>query len=218
MTETLLHRRAMLVSGAAAVTALAGISRAIASPLALTADQQLGPFYPVLRPLDQDSDLTRVAGHRGVAKGEIIDVSGRVLDMNGRPIPGARIDIWQANSLGRYDHPGDQRDDAPLDPDFQGSGIAVADAEGRYRFRTIKPGAYPIGGGRVRTPHLHLDITGRSQRLTTQCYFPGDALNAADNVYPKDPGEAATLTLIAAGSPADAPAVRGFTWDIVLLT
>ena len=182
--------------------------------LTVTAEQELGPFFPVIRPLDQDSDLTRIKGGNGVASGEVIDVFGKVLDRAGRPVARARLDLWQANAVGRYMHPGDDRADAPLDPNFQGSAVIFADDLGNYRFRTIKPGAYDIGGGRKRTPHIHVDVMGRAQRLTTQMYFPGEPLNAADILFAKaDPKE--TVLSRAVGPVAD-KATRAFAWDIVL--
>ena len=89
---------------------------------------------------------------------------------------GSRLDLWQANRVGRYDHPGDHANPAALDPNFQGFARLVTDRDGQFKFRTIKPSAYdtPIG---MRTPHIHFDIHGRSERLVTQMYFPGEALN-----------------------------------------
>lgn len=217
MQTMMWSRRHVLGAGAGAVIGASALGQGADKLLPLTADQDLGPFYPVIRPLDHDADLTRVAGMRGIARGEIIEISGRVLDPRGRPVAKARIDLWQANALGRYAHPGDNRD-VPLDPNFQGAAVIEADAAGRYRFRTIKPGFYPIGGGMFRTPHIHLDVTGRSQRLTTQLYFPGEPLNAADILFPKDKGAQDSLLIAATGTLASDPAVRTFAWDIVLLT
>lgn len=179
-----------------------------------TAEQALGPFYPVVRPLDQDSDLTRVKGSNKVATGEVIDVFGKVVDRSGRAVARARIDLWQANAAGRYDHPGDNRD-VPLDLYFQGSAVILADDQGNYRFRTIKPGAYDIGGGRKRTPHIHADVMGRSQRLTTQMYFPGEPLNASDILLSSaNPRESVMARAVA--PVGDDPKVKAFAWDIVL--
>lgn len=201
---TFIITRRTLVGGLAGTLALP----AFASPVP-TSDQELGPFYPVARPLDQDADLTRVRGAKGVAKGEAIDVFGQVLDHQGKPVPRARLDIWQANAVGRYMHPGDDRADAPIDPNFQGSAVVMADDNGRYRFRTIKPGTYPIGDGMVRTRHIHVDVTGRSNRLTTQMYFTGEPLNDTDILFPQArPKESVLATPV---GPA------GWQWDIVLL-
>lgn len=205
------NRRTILAAGLGAIAA-----GAAAAPLDLTARQDLGPFYPVMRPLDQDADLTRVSGRRGVASGQRIIISGRVLDHAGRAVPHAALDIWQANSHGRYAHPGDTHD-APLDPNFQGSAKIVADAAGRYRFVTIKPGAYPIGGGLQRTPHIHVDVMGRSQRLTTQIYFPGEPLNATDILFPHASPQASVIAR-ALGAVPGAAETLAFGWDVVLMT
>lgn len=135
-------------------------------------EMALGPFYPVEKPLDRDADLTRVKGRRARAAGEVIEVAGQVLTADGRPQPGAIIEIWQCNAAGRYAHRGDSNR-APLDPNFQGYARLTADAEGRYRFLTVKPAAYPAGDF-LRSPHIHMDVTGKYKRLVTQLYFPVD--------------------------------------------
>ena len=206
-----LTRRTILVAGLGIIAA-----RAAANPLEQTADQELGPFYPVIRPHDQDADLTRVAGRRGIASGQRIVVSGRVLDSAGHAVTHAALDIWQANSHGRYDHPGDQHD-APLDSNFQGSAKIVTDSAGRYRFVTIKPGAYPIGGGRMRTPHIHFDVMGRAQRLTTQLYFPGEPLNATDILFPHASPQDSVIATALGTVPGEANTLA-FGWDVVLMT
>ena len=206
-----LTRRTILAASLGIIAA-----RAAAISLEQTADQDLGPFYPVIRPQDQDADLTRVAGRRGVASGQRIVVSCRVLDSAGRAVPHAALDIWQANSHGRYDHPGDQHD-APLDPNFQGSAKIVTDSAGRYRFVTIKPGAYPIGGGKMRTPHIHFDVMGRAQRLTTQLYFPGEPLNATDFLFSHASPQGSVIAS-ALGAVPDEANTLAFGWDVVLMT
>lgn len=207
-------RRMLLGVGVGLVATGAFASRALAKS-APTAEQELGPFFPVVRPLDQDNDLTRVKGSSGIARGQIIDVFGRVMDSAGKAVPRARIDIWQANAIGRYMHPADMRADAPLDPNFQGSAVILADDEGNYRFRTVRPGSYPIGGGRVRTPHIHADVTGRSNRLTTQMYFPNEPLNDKDILFPSaDPRE--SVIARAVGPVSGDPGALGFAWDIIL--
>lgn len=150
-----------------------------------TPEQSMGPFYPVIRPLDHDMDLTVLKGKRGRAQGKVIHLTGRVLNSNGEPVRGARVEIWQANANGRYAHPADLNT-APLDPSFQGFGVQVTDAEGRYRFKTIKPGAYPINPANpdnARPPHVHFDILGRKDRLVTQMYFPDEPLNEQDGIF-----------------------------------
>jgi protocatechuate 3,4-dioxygenase, beta subunit len=201
-----LSRRSLVGSGIA-VLGLTVARAAAAERLYRTAAQPIGPFYPVGRPLDQDADLTRLASSRGVAKGQIIEVTGRVLTPDGRPVPNARLDIWQANAAGRYAHPGDNSA-APLDPNFQGSALLRADAGGRYRYRTVKPGAYE-----GRTPHIHLDVTGRTQRLVTQMYFPNEPLNASDGLLTRIPER---FRHVMTAKVVQGAAVPTFAWDIVL--
>jgi protocatechuate 3,4-dioxygenase, beta subunit len=176
----------------------------------------VGPFYPLLKPLDRDADLTRVRGHRGRAAGQVIDVSGRVLNRNGEPVRGARIELWQANSHGRYAHPSDPNTAAPLDPDFQGFALQVTDRDGRYRFKTIKPGAYPgQGGSRMRAPHLHFDIQGRVDRKVTQMFFPDEPLNAQDRLFLDVPRDRQTLIATVASRASETNELA-LTWDITL--
>lgn len=148
----------------------------------LTPSQTAGPFYPEPFPAESDVDLTRLAGHAQSATGEVIVVHGRVLDPSGKPVPGATVEIWQANHFGRYDHPRDNNA-AQLDPHFQGAARMTADADGEYRFTTIRPGAYSAGRS-MRTPHIHFKIGGDGYReLTTQMYFAGHELNPRDGIY-----------------------------------
>jgi protocatechuate 3,4-dioxygenase, beta subunit len=175
-----------------------------------------GPFYPVIRPADRDSDLTRLRGHKRRAQGQVVLVAGRVLNVRGEPVRGARIELWQANTFGRYDHPSDPNP-APLDPDFQGFGTQLTDREGRFRFTTIKPGPYPAEGGAVRTPHLHFDVTGHVDRRTTQLFFAGESLNAQDRIFREVPRNREAL--IAELQPApegEDPASRLLQWTVVL--
>jgi protocatechuate 3,4-dioxygenase beta subunit len=148
----------------------------------LTPEQIMGPFYPLVRPLDQDADLTVIKGRRGQAEGKVIHLSGRVLNRNGEPVRGAKIELWQANANGRYAHATDTNR-SPLDPNFQGYGVQFTDAKGQYRFKTIKPGAYPISPVVMRPPHIHFDIAGKNDRLITQMYFPDDPLNEKDSIF-----------------------------------
>ena len=131
---------------------------------------------------ETDNDLTRQ--HAGEPQGERIVVAGRVLDEDARPVSGALIEMWQANAAGRYFHVRDTHP-APLDPNFTGAGRTITDAEGRYRFTTIKPGAYPWRNhdNAWRPAHLHFSVFGTSfrTRLVTQMYFPNDPL------FPYDP-------------------------------
>ena len=138
-----------------------------------------GPFYPGPKDLllDQDNDLTTIVGKTGVAKGELLDLTGRVLDEKDQPMKKTLVEIWQCNANGRYHHAGDDSR-APLDPFFQGFGKTVTDSEGRYRFRTIKPVVYP-----GRTPHIHFKVKSRDfGEMTSQMFIPGDPGNDRDGV------------------------------------
>lgn len=207
----LITRRTAVIGGLAVA---GGASALPTGQMVPTSSQDLGPFYPIVRPADADADLTRVRGSRGIAVGTPINVMGRVFDARGNAIRGARLELWQANAVGRYAHPGDQRDDAALDPNFQGYALITTDREGRYKFRTIKPGAYKIPGD-MRTPHIHFDVHGRAQRLVTQLYFPDEALNASDlllkHASPRD-SVIATATDRLSGDPG----ALAYRWDIVL--
>ncbi|SAL31486.1 protocatechuate 3,4-dioxygenase subunit beta [Caballeronia turbans] len=133
-----------------------------------------------------DNDLTRNAAKNGEPLGERIIVTGRVLDEGGRPVRNTLVEVWQANAAGRYVHKADQHD-APLDPNFLGAGRCLTDDEGRYRFMTIKPGAYPWGNhpNAWRPQHIHFSLFGEyfGSRLVTQMYFPGDPLLDLDPIY-----------------------------------
>lgn len=102
-----------------------------------------GPFYPVLAQQDKDLDLTQVEGQQGIAKGKIIIVQGEILDTDNQPIESATVEIWQANAVGRYKHPHDKNEAAPLDPNFQGWAVVPSGKQGAFHFITIYPGAYP---------------------------------------------------------------------------
>jgi len=144
-----------------------------------------------------DNDLTRQ--HKGEPIGERIIVSGRVLDENSRPVPHTLVEVWQANAAGRYPHKAD-RHDAPIDPNFSGAGRALTDAEGRYRFVTIRPGEYPWRNhyNAWRPAHIHFSLFGRAflTRLVTQMYFPGDPLLPYDPMYMSIPDERARVRLV----------------------
>lgn len=215
-TRRFMLRAALAAGGFAAV---APLQQAWAA-LQATPRQTRGPFYPVTRPLDSDADLTILEGHRERAQGRIVHLMGRVLDTEGRPIRDAKVELWQANAHGRYAHPRDANP-APLDPNFQGYGVQTTDGEGQYRFKTIKPGAYPVNAmnpGAVRTPHIHFDIAGANSRLVTQMYFSGEPGNERDGIYGRlDAAErmAATAVVLPAqdGTEPDSLVLR---WDIVL--
>jgi protocatechuate 3,4-dioxygenase, beta subunit len=139
--------------------------------------------YGDLRVEAADSDLT--TQHDGRPLGQLIVVSGQVVEEDGRPVRDSLIEIWQANAAGRYRHESDSHD-APLDPNFDGGGRCLTDSEGGYRFVTIRPGAYPWGNhpNAWRPAHIHFSLFGRafSQRLVTQMYFPDDPLQAYDPI------------------------------------
>jgi protocatechuate 3,4-dioxygenase beta subunit len=140
-----------------------------------TPDQILGPFYPVQQEPVRTGDLTR----SGLAQGTVLLLSGRVLTGAGAAVAGARVEIWQANAVGRYAHPNDSNP-TPLDPNFDGFAVTETDAEGCYRFKTVVPAAYPTGPGRMRPPHIHFKVTGKREQLVTQMYFAGHEWNDRD--------------------------------------
>lgn len=148
-----------------------------------TLSDTTGPAYGRDPIGELDNDLTRQ--HRGEPLGERIIVTGRVTDGDGRPVRNSLMEIWQANSAGRYTHKLD-RHPAPLDPNFSGAGRTLTDNDGRYRFTTIKPGAYPWKNheNAWRPAHIHLSLFGASfrSRLITQMYFPGDPLFEHDPI------------------------------------
>ena len=142
-------------------------------------------------------DMSRMNGRE--ALGERIIVGGRVLDENGRPLPNVMIELWQANASGRYDHDRDDHD-APLDPNFHGTGRLFTDDDGYYRFQSIKPGSYPWRNhhNAWRPNHIHYSLFGAgfAQRLVTQMYFPGDPLLELDPIFQATPDKAARERLI----------------------
>lgn len=166
-----------------------------------------------------DDDLTQHGS--GEPLGERIIVQGRVLDGDGRPVRNALIEVWQANAAGRYRHAGD-RHPAPLDPNFEGAGRTLTDDEGRYRFVTIKPGAYPWGNhpNAWRPAHIHFSLFGRAftQRLVTQMYFPGDPLFELDPIFQSVRDPRAQQLLVASFDirVTEEAWALGYTWDIVL--
>lgn len=210
MADHIITRR-MFTGGGLASAGLLVASSAGAVQRAVTAESPMGPFYPTLHPADADADLTLLKGHSARAAGQVIQVTGRVFDVRGNPLPGATLELWQANAAGRYDHPSDISK-APLDPHFQGYASIRADSNGEWRIVTIKPGGYdsPIGN---RPPHIHWDIRSEKTRSIAQMYFPEDAAgNAADTLYKALGAEAATS--LAARDAADPNTYR---WDIVML-
>nr|WP_055505682.1 protocatechuate 3,4-dioxygenase subunit beta [Nonomuraea pusilla] len=166
-----------------------------------------------------DADLTRQ--HEAEPIGERIIVTGRVLDSGGRPVRGTLVELWQANAAGRYAHQGDQHP-APLDPNFTGAGRCLTDDEGRYRFVTIKPGAYPWRNhpNAWRPAHLHFSVFGTAftQRLVTQMYFPGDPLMPFDPILQSIPDDAGRQRLVSSFDLdlTEPEWALGYSFDIVL--
>ena len=203
--------RRHLVVGAAAV---ASVSAAKGQQLTGTSAQDLGPFYPIIRPADHDADLTRLKGRKETAIGQPINVIGRVVDLRGNPIRNAQVELWQCNAAGRYDHPGDRANPAALDPNFQGFARLATDRDGQFRLRSVKPKDYDTPIGR-RTPHIHFSIDGRAERLVTQMYFPGEPLNDIDfvlkNAAPRESVIAEAIDRLSAD-----PQALAFRWTVVL--
>jgi len=175
-----LDRRVVLAMLAAVAASALAPARFAAAQTGLqrTPGQILGPFYP-LKPLPATPDLTRVPGRSGRAQGQVLNVMGKVLNLSAEPVGNATVEIWQANTYGRYAHPSDTNP-APLDPNFEGSAILRTDSDGRYWFKTIKPAAYPGGPNMMRPAHIHFQVTGREDKLVTQMYFAGDPYNTTD--------------------------------------
>jgi protocatechuate 3,4-dioxygenase beta subunit len=215
-----ISRREFALGAAGVALSAAGMPTPARAQTALrpTGQETLGPYYPVRAPASNDPDLTHYPGRRGRARGQVIELTGRVLDTAGRPLPRAELTICQANAAGRYTSPVD-RNPAALDPDFLGVAHFRVGRDGSYRLRTVKPGPYPEPSGTLRTPHIHFDVTNADYRLATQMYFPGESLNATDLLLStlaarrRDPR--AAICTVAAGSE---PGVLAFTWDIVLMT
>jgi len=186
----------------------------------LTRTERAGP-RDLAAKLATDCENLAVLAPGRMAQGQLIHIAGRVLDEDGRGVPHAVVELWQANAGGRYRHPIDTRD-APLDPDFIGNGRVLTDAEGRYAFFTIKPGAYPVPVPSTwwRPPHVHFSVLGPASlsRLVTQMYFPGDPLNGYDRILQSVPDADARERLVGRMLP---PAEVGLGWlgyshDIVL--
>lgn len=193
MASSIALRRRDLLHGAVAAAGLSMLASPVMARAAeetykwvlaeVTPSTVAGPFYPLLnKPADRDADLTVIGTRPARAKGQILHLVGQVFNIKGKPVKGVEVEIWQPNAAGRYDHPSDPNP-APLDSNFQGYGVAITDADGRYRFKTIKPGGYPVTQGWDRPPHVHFQLTGRADRLVTQMWFPGDPLNTQDRLF-----------------------------------
>jgi protocatechuate 3,4-dioxygenase beta subunit len=190
-------------------------------PMAQTLSELTGPVYGYDRVNKLDSDLTQNAVKNGEPLGERIIVVGRVLDENNRPVRNTLVEIWQANSAGRYIHQRDQHP-APLDPNFTGAGRCITNENGEYRFVSIRPGAYPWRNhdNAWRPAHIHFSLFGTNflSRLVTQMYFPGDPLMPLDPIFNGIPDEKARQRLISsyAHDITTPEWALGFRFDIVL--
>jgi len=182
------RRRVLLWIGAGALAPLIA-TPALADDRPPTPRMTEGPFYPRSFPTDVDADLTRVAGKPGAAQGTVLEVTGQVVDRSGRPRAGATVEIWQCDALGQYHHVGESQ--GAGDPNFQGFGKIATDAEGRYRFRTIRPVPYP-----GRTPHIHFTVAeGGKRRVTSQMFIEGEPGNERDGLYRHLGRDAKLLTM-----------------------
>jgi len=209
--QLLLSRRVFAGAGLASAGLIVATGARAVQTRPLTAESPMGPFFPLSVPTDSDADLTMIKGHSKRASGQAIELTGRVFDVKGNPIAGARLDLWQANAAGRYAHPSDPAT-APLDPHFQGFASIVSDAKGEWRIVTVKPAGYdsPIGH---RPPHIHFDIRGHTHRNIAQLYFPEDAEgNAKDLLYKGLGAEAGTS--VAVRNSADP---NKYAWNVVLM-
>lgn len=205
------RRRALSYLSAAVLAAAC----ASADPEGATPSETEGPFYPVDTNMERDADLTRLAGRSERAAGQVIEMRGRVLGADGRPVSGARVELWQANAAGRYAHPGDAANPSPLDPNFQGYAAVQTGADGAFSFTTIKPGGYLVDAQGPRTPHMHWKIvSGGVQTLTTQSYFPGEPANEVDFLM-RAMGDRSRALIARAGA-AGSDGSAGFDWDVVL--
>ena len=175
-------KRRKLMLGLTGLVALS--SSSTLSALVATPRQTAGPFYPDILPLDDDNNLTEVAGKTGRAKGLISDLSGRIVDINGHPLQGMRIEIWQCDANGRYRH-ARENGSRSMDENFQGHGLTVTNAQGLYRFRTIRPVRYP-----GRTPHIHVAVFPAGERpFVTQLYVKEESGNDSDFLYTNIPSD-----------------------------
>jgi protocatechuate 3,4-dioxygenase beta subunit len=186
----------------------------------LTLSELTGPGPAVSAVLAEDADLTRNAGTGGEAIGQRIIVTGRVLDQSGRPVPNTLVEVWQANASGRYLHKRDQWPGA-LDPNFLGMGRCLTDAQGAYRFLTVRPGIYPWKNhpNAWRPAHIHFSLFGAAtvSRLVTQMFFPDDPLLPLDPILKAVPADAARRMVASYDHTVTEPEwALGYRWDVVL--
>lgn len=182
-----------------------------------TATETSGPVFGAADVGDVGVDLS----NGNTVLGSLSVIAGQVLDEDGRPVANALVEFWQANASGKYPHEVDTRP-APQDQHFTGAGRMLTDAEGRYKFTTIKPGAYPVPSSNNwwRPPHIHFSLYGDAfaSRLITQMYFPGDPLNSIDGILQAVPDAAARTRLIAQQDESVGihEHALGYRFDIVL--
>lgn len=209
-------RRKLLASLAMGSVAVSAAPRLFAQDAARreTADLIVGPFYPQVKPRDTDVDLTLIRGHRQRAAGQVVQLGGRVMNLRGEPLRNTRIDIWQANTNGRYTHPSDPNTQLALDSDFQGYAVLRTDRDGRYAITTVKPGPYPTARGDMRAPHIHFDIHGAVDRKVTQLFFPNEPLNEQDRHLNSVRRPETVIANVSA--PSSSGSVLVASWDIVL--
>ena len=203
--------RRLLLAGVSA--SLMPLRASLAAGLIATPAQTEGPFYPTDFPADMDNDLVRVRGQAAQALGTVLHLEGRVLDLNGKPVDGALMEIWQCDAQGLYDHPrqpGRERRDSA----FQGYGRLMVRADGLYGFRTLKPVAYA-----GRSPHIHFKVaTSAGKLLISQFYVAGDPGNERDGVYRgiRDPRQRERVEMRLAPAPGKETGALATTRDIVV--
>jgi len=205
----ILARRRVLVTLGCGFAFTSAWPLAAQTPLRPTPAQTEGPFYPTSLPEDRDADLTQVAGHNAPPQGTRLYFSGRVLAPTGRPYAGATVELWQCDVFGRYHHSSDRG--SPRDDGFQGYGVAVTDADGRFAFKTIRPDAY---SGPV--PRLHLKIRATGASLTTQVYIEGDRTDSDPVLAGSPRGTREQLTMAVAPAPGRESGALAGTFDVVL--
>lgn len=213
-----LSRRSVLKLGlGAGIISYGGIASSENSPIKTlwTPKQTEGPFYPIQDQADKDIDLTQIQGKKESAKGEVIFVRGQVKDTSGMLLNNAFVEIWQANTWGRYAHKRDPNN-APLDPNFQGWGQTRSDSNSRYGFKTIFPGEYPANPDWIRPPHIHFKVSHQGYYpLTTQMYFPNQSLNDTDLILQNLPAEQQSI-VISKRQDEKENGIPVFMFDIVL--
>ncbi len=189
--------------------------------IAHTLSEKTGPGFAWANLEAEDADLTTNSGTGEEAIGQRSIITGRVLDEGGEPVPNTLIELWQANACGRYMHWREDLFPAPLDPNFLGVGQCRSDAEGVYRFITIKPGPYPWGNhpNAWRPAHIHFSLLGPAlpSRLVTQMYFPDDPLFAFDPIFQAAPIHSRQRMVARYdNNVTEENWAIGYTWDIVL--